>query len=71
MPAGTKEDPWQLSTAPGTSAYTMWADESADPPTLYCQVGSTQLRYQLRCLDDLHRGSPSRATGSTSAPPTS
>jgi hypothetical protein len=54
MPAGTKEDPWQLSTAPGTSAYTMWADETVDPPTLYCQVGSTQLRYQLRCLDDLH-----------------
>ena len=32
----------------------MWADESADPPTLFCQVGSTQLRYQLRCVDDLH-----------------
>ena len=24
-------------------------------PPLYCQVGSTQLRYQLRCIDDLHR----------------
>ncbi len=33
----------------------MWADEGADPPTLVCQVGSTQLRYQLRCIDDLHR----------------
>jgi hypothetical protein len=32
----------------------MWADETADPPTLFCQVGSTQLRYQLRCIDDLH-----------------
>jgi hypothetical protein len=32
----------------------MWADETADPPTLFCQVGSTQLRYQLRCLEDLH-----------------
>lgn len=34
--------------------YIMWADETAEPPTLFCQVGSTQLRYQLRCLDDLH-----------------
>jgi hypothetical protein len=54
MPAGTKDDPWQLSTAPGTASYTMWADETADPPTLFCQVGSTQLRYQPRRIDDLH-----------------
>jgi hypothetical protein len=54
MPAGTKDEPWELSTAPRTSTYTMWADETAEPPTLFCQVGSTQLRYQLRCLDDLH-----------------
>jgi hypothetical protein len=32
----------------------MWQDESADPPTLVCQVGSTQLRYQLRAIEDLH-----------------
>jgi hypothetical protein len=54
MPAGTKDDPWQLSTAPKTSTYTMWADETADPPTLFCQVGSTQLKYQPRCIDDLY-----------------
>ena len=54
MPAGTNDDPWVLKTAPGTSEYTMWSDESADPPTLFCQVGATQLKYQLRCLDDLH-----------------
>ncbi len=54
MAAGSKDDPWQLSTAPGTSDYTMWADEAADPPTLVCQVGSTQLRYDLRAVDDLH-----------------
>ena len=53
MAAGTKEDPWELNTAPGTSAYTMWADEAADPPTLYCQVGSTQLKYRLEAIDDL------------------
>jgi Family of unknown function (DUF6855) len=52
MAAGTKDDPWELSTAPRTSTYTMWVDEAVEPPTLFCQVGSTQLRYQLRCIDD-------------------
>ena len=51
---GTKDDPWQLTTPPGSSAYTMYRDESADPPALVCQVGSTQLRYHLRAIDDLH-----------------
>ncbi len=54
MSAGTKEDPWTLSTAPGTSAYTMYADELAVPPTLVCQVGSTTLKYDLRAVNDLH-----------------
>jgi len=54
MAAGTKEDPWKLKTPPGTSEYTMWKDDSADPPALVCQVGGTQLRYQWRCVDDLH-----------------
>ena len=52
--SGTKGDPWQLTTPPGSSAYTMYRDEEADPPALVCQVGSTQLRYQLRAIDDLH-----------------
>jgi hypothetical protein len=51
---GTKGDPWQLQTPPGSSAYTMYRDDEADPPALVCQVGSTQLRYQLRAIDDLH-----------------
>ncbi len=32
----------------------MWKDEEADPPVLVCQVGGTQLRYQLRAIEDLH-----------------
>ena len=52
--SGTKDDPLQLHTPPGSSAYTMYRDEEADPPALVCQVGSTQLRYQLRAIDDLH-----------------
>ena len=51
---GTKDDPWQLTTAPGSSAYTMYRDESADPPALVCQVGSTTLTYHLSAVDDLH-----------------
>ena len=51
--SGTKDDPWQLKTPPGTGDYTMYRDESASPPALVCQVGSTQLKYQLRALDDL------------------
>ena len=53
--SGTREDPWNLRTAPGTSEYQMWKDEAADPPTLVCQVGSTQLKYDLRAIDDLAR----------------
>ena len=51
---GSKQDPWVLQTPPGTSEYQMWRDEEADPPALVCQVGKTQLSYQLRCIDDLH-----------------
>jgi hypothetical protein len=54
MAAGTKEDPWVLKTPPGSSEYTMYRDEAADPPALVCQVGSTTLRYHLRSIDDLH-----------------
>lgn len=50
MTAGTKDDPWELTTAPGSSAYQMWRDGDV----LVCQVGSTTLRYQWRAVDDLH-----------------
>jgi hypothetical protein len=52
---GSSDDPWQLTTPPGRSVYTMWRVETADPPTLMCQVGSTTLSYRLRAIDDLHR----------------
>jgi hypothetical protein len=52
--SGTREDPWALVTANGGSAYSMWRDAAADPPALVCQVGSTQLRYHLRAVEDLH-----------------
>ena len=54
MAAGTKDDPWVLTTPPGSSGYTMYRDEEADPPALMCQVGSTTLRYHLSAVEDLH-----------------
>jgi hypothetical protein len=51
---GTKDDPWQLKTAPGTSDYTMYRDDTADPPQLVCMVGSTKLTYDARAIEDLH-----------------
>ena len=52
--SGTKDDPWQLTTPPGSSSYTMYRDESTDPPSIVCQVGSTKLSYQARAIQDLH-----------------
>jgi hypothetical protein len=54
MAAGTKDDPWTLTTPPGSSQYAMYRDESTDPPSLVCQVGSTKLSYDARAIDDLH-----------------
>ena len=54
MAAGTKEDPWLLKTPPGSSEYTMYRDNQADPPVLICQVGSTTLKYHLSAIEDLH-----------------
>lgn len=52
--SGSPDDPWILTTPPGTSEFAMHRDEAADPPALVCQVGKTQLRYHLRCIEDLH-----------------
>jgi hypothetical protein len=51
---GTADDPWTLTTPPGKSVYSAYRDEAANPPALVCQVGSTQVRYKLRCIEDLH-----------------
>lgn len=52
--SGTREDPWVLATPPGKSEYQAYRDPHADPPALVVQVGSTELRYHLRCIEDLH-----------------
>jgi hypothetical protein len=52
--SGTPTDPWVLRTPPGKSEFTAFRDPAADPPALVVRVGSTELRYHLRCIDDLH-----------------
>ncbi len=49
---GTREDPWILNTPPGTSSFEMFRAPELD--ALVCRVGKTELRYQLRCIEDLH-----------------
>jgi hypothetical protein len=51
---GTPEDHWILTTPPGKSEFEAWRDPMADPPALVVQVGSTQLRYRLGCIEELH-----------------
>ena len=51
---GTKEKPMQLLTPPGTSEYTMHADEKDGKEILVCTVGKTVLHYDMRCINDLH-----------------
>ena len=51
---GTKADPWRLKTPSGTSDYTMYRDPDSDPPAIVCQVGTTQLRYRMSAIEDLH-----------------
>ena len=49
----TKDNPWQLKTPPGTSAYTMHVEEKDGKTVLACTVGKTVLYYDARCIDDL------------------
>jgi hypothetical protein len=32
----------------------MYRDPDADPPAIVCQVGTTQLRYHMSAIEDLH-----------------
>ena len=52
--AGTRENPWVLKTPSGGAEFVAFRDEKVTPPALIVQVGKTELRYHLRCLNDLH-----------------
>jgi hypothetical protein len=51
---GTKENPWVLKTPPGTSEFTAYKDETLTPSALVVKVGSTELRYDIRAINDLY-----------------
>jgi hypothetical protein len=51
---GTRDKPWVLKTPSGGSEYEAYRDETQNPPALVVQVGKTELRYQLRAIEDLH-----------------
>jgi hypothetical protein len=50
MARGTKENPWHLKTPSGGAEFDAYREGDA----LVVQVGKTQLRYQARCIEDLH-----------------
>jgi hypothetical protein len=54
MEIGTKANPWQLKTPPGTSEYTMHKDVKDGKDILVCTVGKTVLHYDYQCINDLH-----------------
>ena len=50
---GTRAAPWVLQTPSLQSEFTAFRDATLDPPALVIEVGQTELRYHVRCLDDL------------------
>ena len=52
--SGTRDAPWILKTPPMSSEFEAFRDDALDPPALVVRVGKTELRYHLRCIDDLH-----------------
>jgi hypothetical protein len=52
--SGTRDAPWILKTPPMSSEFEAFRDDALDPPALVVRVGKTELRYHLRCVDDLY-----------------
>jgi hypothetical protein len=51
---GMPRNPWSLVAADGTTAYRAYRDPGHAPPSLVVLTGTQELRYHLRCLDDLY-----------------
>ena len=52
--SGTKNDPWILKTPSLKSEYKAYRDETLEPPAVVVWVGKTELRYHLKCIEDLY-----------------
>ncbi|MEM1338457.1 MAG: DUF6855 family protein [Bacteroidota bacterium] len=51
---GEFDRPLVLKTPPLSSEYTVHVEEKNGVDILVCQVGTTRLEYDLRCITDLH-----------------
>jgi hypothetical protein len=47
-----KTDPYLLKTPPGSAEYQMYFDVKNGVDVIVCQVGSTTLLYDARCVED-------------------
>ena len=54
MSSGTRDDPWKLQTPSLQSDIEAYRDTDSDPPALVVIASKTEVRYDLRALDDLH-----------------
>ena len=43
-----------MKTPSGQAEFQAFRDQTLAPPALVCIVGKTELRYHLRCIEDLH-----------------
>ena len=50
---GMRRKPWKLKTPGGKSEFKAFRDTTLHPPALVVLAGESELRYHLRCLDDL------------------
>jgi hypothetical protein len=51
---GMRRNPWVLKAVDGTTDFNAYRDAALNPPAIVVLVGETELRYHLRCLDDLY-----------------
>jgi hypothetical protein len=51
---GMRRNPWTLRTPGGKTEFKAFRDTSLQPPALVVREGEKELRYHLRCLDDLY-----------------
>jgi hypothetical protein len=50
---GTRRNPWVLKTPGGSSDFVAYRDPALSPPALVVMAGGTELKFHLRCLNDL------------------
>ena len=51
---GMRRNPWILRTIDGKTGFQAFRDTTLHPPAIVVLIGKKELRYHLRCLDDLY-----------------